>query len=142
MKKEITEFVAQCLTYQKVKAEHSRLVRPLQPLPILEWKQQYMTMNFVSSLPWTPKSNDFIWVIVDRLTKSAHFLPIKLASDQLQLAKVYVDEIIRLHGAPISVILNQDAKFTSRFWEGLQREMGTTVNFSMAFYPQTDGQSD
>ena len=80
-----------------------------------------MMMGFVLGLPWTPQSNDCIWVIDDRLTKSAHFLPVKLAMDPLKLAKIYVDEIIKLHGPLISIVSDRDTKFTSKFWKGLQR---------------------
>ena len=140
MKREIAKFVTQCLTCQKVKAQHSRPVGPLQPLSIPEWKWEHVTMDFVLGLPRTPQSNDCIWVIVDHLTKSAHFLPVKLAMDPLKLAKIYVDEIIKLHGAPVSIVSDRDMKFTFKFWKGLQREIGTTLYFSTAFHPQTDGQ--
>ena len=73
-------------------------------------------MDFVPSLARSPQSNDYIWEIVDRLTKSAYFLPVSLATDTCKLAKLYVDEIIRLHGAPVSIVSDRDTKFTSKFW--------------------------
>lgn len=78
MKKDIAEYVSKCLTCQQVKAEHQRPAGTLQPLPIPEWKWDHITMDFVTGLPRSHKGNDAIWVIVDRLTKVAHFLPIKM----------------------------------------------------------------
>ncbi|GKV08426.1 hypothetical protein SLEP1_g20054 [Rubroshorea leprosula] len=86
MKREIARFVLQCLTCQKVKAEHQRLPGKLQPLPIPQWKWENITMDFVTGLPRTLKGNDSIWVIVDRLTKSAHFLPYQTGTSIEKLA--------------------------------------------------------
>ena len=93
-------------------------------------------------LPKTPKGNDAIWVIVDRLTKSAHFLPIRWGCTLDHLAKRYVNEIVRLHGVPISIVSDRDPRFTSRFWKSFQEALGTRLNFSTSFHPQTDGQSE
>ena len=81
-------------------------------------------------------------VIVDRLTKSAHFLPIRWGNTLEQLAKKYIFEIVRLHGVPVSIVSDRDPRFTSRFWESLQKALGTKFHFSTAFHPQTDGQSE
>ena len=99
-------------------------------------------MDFVTGLPRTQRKNDAIWVIVDRLTKSAHFLPIRWGFTLDQLAKRYVDEIVRLHGVPLSIVSDRDPRFTSRFWGSLQQALGTKFHFSTAFHPQTDGQSE
>ena len=99
-------------------------------------------MDFVIGLPKTQKKNDAIWVIVDRLTKSAHFLPIRWGCTLEQLAKRYIDEIVRLHGIPVSIVSDRDPIFTSRFWKTLHRALGTNIYFSTAFHPQTDGQSE
>ena len=101
-----------------------------------------MTTDFVLGLPWTLQSNDCIWVNIDRLSKLVHFLPVILAMDPLKLAKIYVDEIIRLHSAPVSIMSNRDVKFTSRFWEGLQWEMGIALHSSTAFHQRTNSQSE
>ncbi|KAJ4968297.1 hypothetical protein NE237_014998 [Protea cynaroides] len=93
-------------------------------------------------LPLTPRVVDAVWVIVDRLTKTAHFLPIRPQYTLERLAKLYVDNIVRLHGVPESILSDRDPRFTSKFWEGLQKAMGTTLKFSTAFHPQTDGQSE
>ena len=142
MKRQIDEFVAKCLICQQVKAEHQRPAGLLQPLPIPEWKWEHITMDFVSRLPRTQKGHDCIRVIVDRLTKSAHFLPTRVTFGSDKLAQLYVNEIIKLHGAPVSIVSDRDPKFTSRFWPSLQKAMGTSLKFSTAFHPQTDGQSE
>ena len=92
----------------------------LQPLPIAEWKWEHVTMDFVSSFPATSSGQDAIWVIVDRLTKTAHFLPIRLAQSVDSLSRIYIREIVRLHGVPSSIISDRDPRFTSRFWRHLQ----------------------
>jgi len=92
-------------------------------------------MDFIVGLPLTLRKNDSIWVIVDRLTKSAHFLPIKTTATADDLAKLYVKEIVRLHGAPVSIVSDQDAKFLSRFWEGFQKAMHTSLDMSTAYHP-------
>ena len=99
-------------------------------------------MDFVIGLPRTFKKHDAIWVIVDRLTKLAHFLFIQQGDSLDKLARLYVAEIVRLHGVPLSIVLNRDPRFTSHFWESLQKAMGTKLHFSTAFHPQTDGQSE
>ena len=119
MKKDIVEYVAKCLICQQIKAEHQRPAGMLNPLPIPEWKWEHITMDFVSSLPRTARGYDAIWVIVDRLTKSAHFLPIHTTYSMEKLAKLYVDEILKLHGVPVSIVSDRDTRFTSKFWEKL-----------------------
>ncbi|KAL5773512.1 hypothetical protein ACOSQ2_013436 [Xanthoceras sorbifolium] len=125
MKKDKAEFVSRCLTCQQVKAEHQKPAGLLQPLPIPD-----------------QSGHDAIWVIVDRLTKSAHFLPIRNNYSIDKLAQLYVDEIVRLHGTPVSIVSDRDPRFTSRFWPSLQKALGTRLNFSTAFPPQMDGQSE
>ena len=142
MKNEVAEFVSKCMTCQQIKSEHQAPVGKLHPLPIPEWKWEKITMDFVTGLPRTQRKNDAIWVIVDRLTKSAHFLPIRWGCTLDQLAKRYVDEIVRLHGVPLSIVSDRDPRFTSRFWGSLQQALGTKLHFSTAFHPQTDGQSE
>ncbi|RVW32511.1 Transposon Ty3-G Gag-Pol polyprotein [Vitis vinifera] len=142
MKRDIAQFVAQCLVCQQVKAEHQRPAGSLQPLAIPEWKWEHITMDFVIGLPRTLGGNNAIWVIVDRLTKSAHFLPMKVNFSLDRLASLYVKEIVRMHGVPVSIVSDRDPRFTSRFWHSLQKALGTKLSFSTAFHPQTDGQSE
>ncbi|GJQ93295.1 putative reverse transcriptase domain-containing protein [Tanacetum coccineum] len=110
------------------------------PLEIPMWKWDEISMDFVTGLPTTQKRHDAIWVVVDRLTKSAHFLPIRKNYGISKLAEIFRQEIVRLHG--IRSIVRRDPKFTSRFWKGLQKAWGTRLKFSTAFHPQTDGQSE
>ncbi|KAI3505152.1 hypothetical protein L1887_27074 [Cichorium endivia] len=142
MKLDVARYVEKCVTCLQVKAEHQRPYGSLQPLGIPEWKWDHVTMDFLMSLPKTVKGHDSIWVVVDRLTKSAHFLPIKETWPIDRLAKLYTDEIVCRHGVPLSILSDRDTRFTSKFWEGLQRELGTRVNLSTSYHPQTDGQSE
>ena len=142
MKRDIAEYVARCLTCQRVKTEHQKPGGLLQPLPIPEWKWEHITMDFMIGMPKTIKQHDSVWVIVDRLTKAAHFLPIKATFTSEQLANLYIKEMVRLHGVPLSIVSDRDTKFVSRFWQGFQRAMGTELRLSTAFHPQTDGQSE
>ena len=142
MKKDIAEFVSQCLVCQQVKAEHQSPAGRMQPLFIPEWKWDHITMDFVVGLPRTRSGRDAVWVIVDRLTKSAHFLAINMSFSLDQLARMYVNEVVSRHGIPMSIVSDRDPRFTSRFWKQLQRALGTKLNFSTAFHPQTDGQSE
>ena len=96
-------------------------------------------MDFVSGFPLTQQKHDSVWVIVDRLTKSAHFIPVRIDYSMDRLPELYVDEIVRLHGVPLSIVSDRDPRFTSRFWKELQLALGTRLNFSTAFHPQTDG---
>nr|XP_012466402.1 unnamed protein product [Gossypium raimondii] len=104
----------------RVKAEHQVPSGLLQPITIPEWKWERIIMDFVSGLPLSPKKKDDIWVIVDRLTKSTHFIPVRMDYSLDKLAELYISEIVRLHGVPISIISDKDPRFTSRFWDKLQ----------------------
>ncbi|KAB2097050.1 hypothetical protein ES319_A01G144700v1 [Gossypium barbadense] len=99
-------------------------------------------MDFISGLPLTPTKKDSVWVIVDRLTKSVHFIPGRTNYSLQKLAKLYIFEIVRLHGLPVSIISDRDHRFTSRFWGKLHEALGLRLDFSTAFHSQTDGQSD
>ncbi|CAN4076707.1 unnamed protein product [Withania somnifera] len=98
-------------------------------------------MDFVSGLPRTSKGFDSIWVIVDRMTKSAHFIPTHSSYSAERPARIYIREVVKLHGVPISIISDVGTRFTSRFWRAVRRDLGTEVHLSIAFHPQTDGQS-
>ncbi|BBG93431.1 transposable element gene, partial [Prunus dulcis] len=115
---------------------------PVTALPIPEWKWEHLTMDFVFKLPRTRNKHDGVWVIVDRLTKSAHFLPVRANYTLNKLAQLFIDEIVRLHGVPVSITSDRDPRFTSRFWTKLHEAFGTQLQFSTAFHPQTDGQSE
>ncbi|WJZ95428.1 hypothetical protein VitviT2T_014200 [Vitis vinifera] len=119
MKRDIAQFVANCQICQQVKAEHQRPAGLLQPLPIPEWKWDNITMDFVIGLPRTRSKKNGVWVIVDHLTKSAHFLAMKTTDSMNSLAKLYIQEIVRLHGIPVSIVSDRDPKFTYQFWQSL-----------------------
>ena len=125
MKRDVSEFVTKCLVCQRVKAEHQVPSRLLQPIRIPEWKWDRITMDFVVGLPLTGRKHDSVWVVMDRLTKSAHFLLVRTDYSLDKLAELYIKEIVRLHGIPISIISNRDLRFTSRFWGKLQEALGT-----------------
>ncbi|GFY85488.1 hypothetical protein Acr_04g0002260 [Actinidia rufa] len=114
----------------------------LQPLPVAEWKWEHITMDFVSGLPRSLRGHDTVWVVVNRLTKSAHFLPIRLSNSAEELGIIYVREIVRLYGVPISIVSDRDPHFTSLFWKGMQSILGSDLRLSISFHPQTDGQSN
>ena len=113
---DIAQFVSKCLTCQQVKVEHQKPTVFLQPLPIVQWKWDHVTMDFMTGFPRTPQSKDSVWVIVDRLTKLAHFLAMRITDSVLALGKLYVKEIVRLHGVPLSTVSDRDPRFTSPFW--------------------------
>ena len=140
MKRDVSEFVTKCMVCQKVKAEHQVPSGLLQPIKIPKWKWDQITIDFVVGLSLTGRKHDSVWVVVDRLTKSAHFLPVRTNYSLDKLAELYIREIVRLHGIPISIISNRDPRFTSRFWGKLKEALGTRLNFSIAFHSQTDGQ--
>ena len=134
-KRDIAEFIAQRLVFQQVKAKHQRPGGKLQPLCILEWKCENISMDFVSGFPKSMGGNDAMWVIVDRLTKSTHILPIRTTFTLDKLAFLYVKEIVRLHGVPVSIVSNRDTRFTSKFWKSLKNAIGTQLKFCNAFQP-------
>ncbi|GJV50461.1 putative reverse transcriptase domain-containing protein [Tanacetum coccineum] len=142
MKADIATYVNKCLTCAKVKAEHQRpsglLVQPKIP----EWKWDNITMDFVTKLPKTSQGYDTIWVIVDRLTKSAIFTPMRETDPLDKLARMYLKEVVTRHGIPVSIICDRDPRFASNFWRSLQNALGTNLDMSTAYHPQTDGQSE
>ena len=142
MKRDVTEYVSKCLMCQQVKAKHQVPTGLLNPLPIPQSKWDNITMDFVSGFPLTQQKHDSVWVIIDKLTKSAHFIPVRMDYFMDRLAELYVEEIIRLHGVPLSIMSDRDLRFTSRFWNELQSALGTKLKFSTTFHPQTDGQSE
>ena len=99
-------------------------------------------MDFVSRLPRTSRKHDAAWVVADRLTKSTHFLPIRMTQSLESLAQLYIWEIVRLHGVPISIVLDRDPRFTARFWKSLQDALSTKLDLSTAFHPQSDAQTE
>ena len=115
MNRHIGDFVRRCLTCQQVKAEHQKPARLLQPLEVTEGKWEHVTMYFVTHLPRTPQGHDAVWVIVDRLTKSAHFLVVRITFTLERFCRLYIREIVRLHGVPVSIVSDRDPRFTVHF---------------------------
>ena len=142
MKRDVAQFVYACLTCQKSKVEHQKPAGLMQPLEVPEWKWDSISMDFVTGLPNTVKGYDSIWVIVDRLTKSAHFIPINITYPVAKLAEIYVSVIVKLHGIPMSIVSDRDPRFTSEFWKSLQVSLGSKLRLSSAYHPQTDGQTE
>ena len=105
-----------------------------------KWKWDMIAMDFMTGLPRTTGGFDSVWVIVDRLTKSAHFLPVKKTYSTDRLARLNVNRIVCLYGVPVSIVSDIGATFTSVFWQELHKALGTRLDFSTAFHPQTDGQ--
>ena len=99
-------------------------------------------MDFVTHLTRTPQGHDAVWVIVDRLTKSAHFLAVRMTFTLERFCRLYIQEIVRLHGVPVSIVSDRDPRFMVNFWKSFQKAMGTRLTMSIAFHPQTDGQSE
>ena len=106
------------------------------------WKWEVINMDFVVGLPRTRRQHDSIWVIVDRMTKSAHFIPVKSTYRVEDYARLYVDKIVRWHGIHLSIISHRGAQFTSHFWRSFQKSLGTQVKLSTPFHPQTDGKAE
>jgi len=142
MKREVAEYVALCDVCQRVKAEHQKPAGLLQPLKIPEWKWEEIGMDFIVGLPRTQSGFDSIWVVVDRLTKVAHFIPVKTTYSGAKLAELYMSRIVCLHGVPKKIVSDRGTQFTSYFWKRLHESMGTKLNFSSAYHPQTDGQTE
>ena len=111
-------------------------------MSIHEWKWDKLGMDFIMGLPRTRSGYDSIWVVVDRLTKVAHFIPVKTTYTSAKLAKIYMTRIICLHGVPRSIVSDRGIQFTSKFWNQLHETLGTRLEFSTAFHPQTDRQTE
>ncbi|GJW00753.1 putative reverse transcriptase domain-containing protein, partial [Tanacetum coccineum] len=142
MKADIATYVSKCLTCVRVKAEHQRPSGLLVQLEIPEWKWDNITMDFITKLPKSSQGFDTIWVIVDRLTKSAHFLPIRENDPLDKLARLYLNRIVARHGIPTSIICDRDGRFTSNFRRSFQKALGTDISMSTAYHPETNCQSE
>nr|GEZ38282.1 reverse transcriptase domain-containing protein [Tanacetum cinerariifolium] len=142
MKANIATYVSKCLTCSKVKAEHQKPSGLLVQPEIPKWKWEKISMDFITKLPKTTNGYDTIWVIVDRLTKSAHFLPMRENDPMEKLMKLYMKEVVTRHGVPVSIISDCDGRFTSLFWRALHTALGTRLDMSTAYHPETNGQSE
>nr|GEY78350.1 putative reverse transcriptase domain-containing protein [Tanacetum cinerariifolium] len=135
MKADIATYVSKCLTCAKVKAEHQNPSGLLQQPEIPVWKWERITMDFITKLPRTPSGYDSIWVIVDRLTKSAHFILVNEKFKMERLTCLYLKEIVYGHGVPASIISDRDPRFVSNFWRSLQKSLGTNLDMTTPYHP-------
>ncbi|GJZ19922.1 putative reverse transcriptase domain-containing protein [Tanacetum coccineum] len=142
MKANIATYVSKCLKCAKVKAEHQRPSRLLEQPDIPQWKWDNITMDFFTKLPKSSQGYGTIWVIVDRLTKSAIFVPMRETDPLEKLARMYLKEVATRHGIPVLIICDCDPRFASHFWRSLQKALGTNMNMSTTYHPQTDKQSE
>jgi hypothetical protein len=119
MKGETAQYLAKCIECQQVKVEHRHPTRLLQPLPIPEWKWEIISMDFITGFPKSNKHNDSIMVVVDKLSKETHFIPVKSTYKSINIANIFMKEIFRLHGIPKTIISDRDTKFTGKVLESL-----------------------
>jgi hypothetical protein len=134
MKMEIAENVSICDSYQRINTEHQRTAGLLQSLYIPQWKWDEIGMEFIVGLPRTRAGYDSIWVVVDRLTKAAHFIPVKTSYNNAVLVELYMSRIVCLHGVSKKIISYRGTQFTSHFWQQLHEALGTHLNFSSAYH--------
>ncbi|GJU11598.1 putative reverse transcriptase domain-containing protein [Tanacetum coccineum] len=142
MKADIATYVSKCLTYAKVKAEHQRPLGLLVQPEIPQWKWDNITMDFVTKLPKSSQGYDTIRVIVDRLTKSAIFTPMRETDSMEKLVRMYLKVVVIRHGIPVSIICDRDPRFASNFWRSLHKALCTNLDMSTAYHSQTNGQSE
>lgn len=141
LKKDIIKYVQECGTRQSNKVEHTHLAGLLQPLPIPEQKWESISMDFITGLPFS-QGKDCIFVVVDRLTKYAHFFAIPSKSSASQIAEIFFQGVFRLHGLPKTIVSDRDSRFMGAFWQELFRLAGTELTPSTNYQPQTDGQTE
>jgi hypothetical protein len=142
MKIEIARYMARCDTCRRVKAVHMKTAGPLQSLPIPTWKWEDISMDFIVGLPKTTKGFNSVWVIIDRLTKITHFLPVKVKYTVATYAELNIAPILSLHGIPKTIVSDHGPQFVSKFWEELHKSLGTKLLHSLAYHPQTSGQTE
>ena len=132
MKRDMAEYISRCMKCQQVKVEHQHLAGLLQPLSVPEWKWEVISMDFITGFLMTWRQHDSIMVVVDKLTKAAHFISVKSTHKTDDIAKIFMKEIFKLHGLPKAIVSDRDVKFTSNFWKGL---FADKLNFSTAYHP-------
>jgi hypothetical protein len=142
MKREASHYVSEFDTYRKVKADFMKPGWLLQPLSILDWKWDDISMDYIVGLPMMAHKFDSIWVIMDRLSKSTHFIPVNTNYKVQIYAEIYIAHVLCVHGVPKTIISDQGSQFVTRFWEQLHASLGTRLIHSSAYHPKTDGQTE
>jgi hypothetical protein len=142
MKVDIAKYVAECDTCHRVKTSHLKSASVLQPLTTPLWKWVDISMDFIVGLPLTARKKDSILVIVDRFTKTAHFIAVHTTYSIQDYAELYIDQIVRLHGIPNTIVSDRGTQFVARFWEQMHESLGTKLIRSSSYHPQTDGQTE
>ncbi|MCO5557923.1 hypothetical protein L7F22_011496 [Adiantum nelumboides] len=136
---DVDRYVRECLVCQKVKYERHKVYGKLQPLPVPNTPWERIAMDFITDLPKSKNGNDAIWTIIDRFSKQARFLPIKKTD---HMARIFLAHIFKHHGMPKTIVSDKDPRMTSLFWQALFENLGSKLDFSSAYHPQTDGQSE
>jgi hypothetical protein len=142
MKCDVVHFIAKCLEFQQVKANHHHSTSLLQPHDVPMSKWEVICMDFVMGFPLTSHRHNAILVMVDKLTKSTHCILVRDTYDVTDVAHVFVSEVIRFHGIPKKIISYRDSRFTSRSWTSLQSALGTQLNISTTYHPEIDGKTE
>src|SRR3954464_6340925 len=140
LKRYCAKYVSECDVCRRVKAVHQKPSGLLQPLKPPEWKWEKVEMDFITGFPRSQKGNNAIFVVIDRLSKVAHFFHVKETISAIQLAELYINRIESLYGVPLEISSDRGSIFTSKFWESFQTALGTKLNFSTAYHPQSQGQ--
>ena len=141
LRADVIDYLSKCLESQQVKVKHHHPRGLLHPLPILEWKWEVISLDFITGFLRTQRQHDSIMVVVDKLSKYAHFIPVRSTYKVDNIVEIFLKEIFRLHGAPKMVISDWDVKFMSYFWKSFFAVLETKINFNTSYHPETDGQT-
>jgi hypothetical protein len=142
MKEDIVNYVARYLECQQVKVEYRHPTGLILPHAIPESKWEVISMDFIVGFPLTERTHDSIFVVVDTLTKSDQFIPVRMTYQAPDIARVFISEIVSLHSMPKRIISNRGLVFTGRFWMSFQEALGMQLNFSTAYHPENHGQTE